>query len=74
LCEEEPHEKISCGFFISFFSQTIISYNVQETDNDCMFSSKLYLPSDCQSEVAGEGVWKKSSEKRLTKVGRFFTV
>ncbi|WP_163070745.1 5-deoxy-glucuronate isomerase [Priestia flexa] len=36
---------------------------VQKTDNDRNFPSKLYMPSDCQSEVAGEGVWDGTAQR-----------
>lgn len=36
---------------------------VQKTDNDTVFEAKLYTPEDCQSTVAGEGVWNGTAER-----------
>jgi 5-deoxy-glucuronate isomerase len=36
---------------------------VQKTDNDTVFDAKLYTPEDCQSTVAGEGVWNGTAER-----------
>lgn len=36
---------------------------VQKTDNDQEFASKLYTPNECQSVVAGEGVWEGTAQR-----------
>jgi 5-deoxy-glucuronate isomerase len=36
---------------------------VQKTDNDHVFDAKLYTPDDCQSSIAGEGVWNGTAER-----------
>ncbi len=36
---------------------------VQKTDNDQEFASKLYTPNECQSVVAGDGVWEGTAQR-----------
>lgn len=36
---------------------------VQKTDNDNLFEARLYTPEDCQSTIAGEGVWNGTAER-----------
>ncbi|BCA37219.1 hypothetical protein BwiPL1_56010 (plasmid) [Bacillus wiedmannii] len=36
---------------------------VQKTDNDQEFAFKLYTPNECQSVVAGEGVWEGTAQR-----------
>lgn len=36
---------------------------VQKTDNENIFETKLYTPDDCQSTIAGEGVWNGTAER-----------
>lgn len=36
---------------------------VQKTDNENSFEAKLYTPEECESTVAGEGVWNGTAER-----------
>lgn len=36
---------------------------VQKTNNDIKFKSKLYVPDDCKSVVAGDGVWEGTAKR-----------
>lgn len=41
---------------------------VQKTNNDNRFEAKLYTPKDCESSVAGEGVWNGTAERVIRTV------
>jgi 5-deoxy-glucuronate isomerase len=36
---------------------------VQKTDNEKVFEAKLYSPEECESTIAGEGVWDGTAER-----------
>jgi 5-deoxy-glucuronate isomerase len=46
---------------------------VQKTDNHTVFDAKLYTPEDCQSTVAGEGVWNGTAERVIRTIFDYST-
>jgi len=46
---------------------------VQKTDNPAVFDTKLYTPEDCQSTVAGEGVWNGTAERVIRTIFDYST-
>src|SRR3954469_14343429 len=62
--EEEPWcLHVPKGVEVTITGLTTSEVLVQKTDNDTVFEAKLYTPDDCESIVAGEGVWNGTAER-----------
>lgn len=62
--EEDPWcLHVPKGFEVKITALSSSEVLVQKTDNDTVFDAKLYTPEDCQSTVAGEGVWNGTAER-----------
>ncbi|SFE93972.1 5-deoxyglucuronate isomerase [Bacillus sp. OV194] len=64
LFEEDPWcLHVPKGVEVKITAQSASEVLLQKTDNEKEFEPRLYTPEDCQSTVAGEGVWNGTAER-----------
>ncbi len=69
LLDENPTVLHVCkGTGVKITAVTDAEFLIQQTNNDRTFESRFYAPSDCSSDVFGEGVWNDMARRTVRTV------